>query len=259
MGKTATSRCDPQQPGPLDAEEWEFVRGHTLVGSASSVPPSLPMRDSCARATSARRRRLSGRARRRADPLGVDHRGRHAFHAMVSDQPYQEARRSNAALGRATGAPARSRPPGGRDSCARPGGREAALGSGLIGRAIAATSKSGQPAPTRPVTHGTDLQPPQEEASRAPRGEAPSARGAQAPPAPQRGRSLARPAAPAAAPLLRAGAAGARRDRAGPGRGRPAARLHALDRLRGRRGRRGARRRAAVPGRRRSPISRRCS
>ena len=92
------------------------------------------------------------------------------------------------------------------------------------------------------------------------RGEAPSpARASAASARKRRSAAFRTPAAPAPAAAVRAGAAGARRDRPRPGGGGPAARVRALDRLRGRRGRRGAGRRRCGSWSARSPISRRCS
>ena len=102
VGKTAIPDAILNKPGPLDAEEWEFVRGHTLVGerivrAAPSLAHAAGLVRSC-------HERPDGTGYpdglvAAQIPLGASIIAvAAAFHAMVSDRPYQDAMEPDAAL-----------------------------------------------------------------------------------------------------------------------------------------------------------------
>ena len=103
VGKTALPDSLLTKPGPLDADEWRFMRTHTLIGERIILAaPSLAHdgRRSCARATSAstapaiptawraRRFRSARASSRSATPID----------AMTCDRPYRLAMTSAKAL-----------------------------------------------------------------------------------------------------------------------------------------------------------------
>ncbi|MBI5104921.1 MAG: HD domain-containing protein [Solirubrobacterales bacterium] len=102
VGKVAIPDAILDKPGPLDDDEWAFMRRHTLIGERilAAAPSLAPV----ARLVRASHERWDGRGypdRLAADaiPLGArivavcD-----AFHAMVTDRPYRAGRTEAAAL-----------------------------------------------------------------------------------------------------------------------------------------------------------------
>jgi HD-GYP domain-containing protein (c-di-GMP phosphodiesterase class II) len=102
VGKIAIPDAILDKPGPLDAEEWAFMRRHTLIGeSVISVAPALR---GAARIVRSSHEHFDGTGypdglRRERIPLAsrivfvCD-----AFHAMTSDRPYGQAFSTDAAL-----------------------------------------------------------------------------------------------------------------------------------------------------------------
>jgi diguanylate cyclase (GGDEF)-like protein len=102
VGKTAIPDAILNKPGGLDAEEWEFVRGHTLVGERIvRAAPSLAHAADLVRSCHERPDGAGYPDGLVAEqiPLGASIIAvAAAFHAMVSDRPYQEAMEVDAAL-----------------------------------------------------------------------------------------------------------------------------------------------------------------
>ena len=100
VGKVGIPDAILSKPGPLDAEEWAFMRRHTIIGERIVVRRARARARRaawCARATSAgtaRATRTSSQGE--AIPIGsriiavCD-----AFDAMRSDRPYKAARRAS--------------------------------------------------------------------------------------------------------------------------------------------------------------------
>ena len=66
IGKAAVPDAILNKPGPLDDDEWEFMRRHTVIGERilDGLRRSGPLRVSCAIARAMGRNRLSRSARR---------------------------------------------------------------------------------------------------------------------------------------------------------------------------------------------------
>jgi HD-GYP domain-containing protein (c-di-GMP phosphodiesterase class II) len=95
VGMTAIPDAIINKPGRLDAEEWEFVRGHTLVGERIvRAAPSLAHAADLVRSCHERPDGAGYPDRLAGDqiPLGASIIAvAGAFHAMISDRPYQAA------------------------------------------------------------------------------------------------------------------------------------------------------------------------
>ena len=77
VGKVAIPDAILNKPGPLDDDEWAFMRRHTIIGEriVAAAPALARRRGPRARQPRAlRRRRLPGRPRRRGDPARRAHR-----------------------------------------------------------------------------------------------------------------------------------------------------------------------------------------
>ncbi len=102
VGKTAIPDAILNKPGTLDAEEWEFVRGHTLVGERIvRAAPSLAHAAELVRSCHERpdgNGYPDGLAGEQI-PLGARIVAvADAFHAMVSERPYRKAMEVDDAL-----------------------------------------------------------------------------------------------------------------------------------------------------------------
>ena len=75
IGKTAIPDAILYKPGPLDDQEWEFMRRHTVIGERTSCRArrSRPRPRSCAPATSASTAAATPTAQRRGDPARLPH------------------------------------------------------------------------------------------------------------------------------------------------------------------------------------------
>ena len=103
VGKVAIPDAILNKPGPLDDDEWAFMRRHTLIGEriVAAAPALRPGRASwCAPATSAGTATATPTASAGEDiPLGArivavcD-----AYDAIVADRPYRRGRSADAAL-----------------------------------------------------------------------------------------------------------------------------------------------------------------
>jgi two-component system cell cycle response regulator len=102
IGKIAIPDAILNKPGPLDAEEWRFMRRHTLIGeSMLSAAPALHTARKVVRSS---HERFDGRGY--PDGLSGDQiplASRiifvcDAFHAMTSDRPYEPAQSVDSAL-----------------------------------------------------------------------------------------------------------------------------------------------------------------
>jgi two-component system cell cycle response regulator len=102
IGKIAIPDAILNKPGPLDIEEWDFMRRHTLIGE--SMLSAAPVLQAAARIVRSSHERFDGAGY----PDGL--RGEQiplasrivfvcdAFHAMTSDRPYGAAGSVDAAL-----------------------------------------------------------------------------------------------------------------------------------------------------------------
>jgi HD-GYP domain-containing protein (c-di-GMP phosphodiesterase class II) len=102
VGKTAIPDAILNKPGPLDADEWEFMRRHTVIGERIILAaPSLAPTASLVRSS---HERFDGTGypdalRGDAIPLGASIIAVcDAFDAMVSERPYRSAMAVGAAL-----------------------------------------------------------------------------------------------------------------------------------------------------------------
>jgi two-component system, cell cycle response regulator len=102
IGKIAIPEAIVNKPGPLDADEWRFMRRHTLIGERMlSAAPGL---HSAAKVVRSSHERFDGQGY----PDGLS--GEQiplasriifvcdAFHAMTSDRPYEPAQSVDSAL-----------------------------------------------------------------------------------------------------------------------------------------------------------------
>ena len=102
VGKVGIPDAILTKPGPLDAEEWAFMRRHTIIGER--IVAGAPALAQVARLVRSSHERWDGagypdQLAAEAIPIGsriiavCD-----AFDAMVSERPYQAARGTTAAL-----------------------------------------------------------------------------------------------------------------------------------------------------------------
>jgi two-component system cell cycle response regulator len=102
IGKIAIPDAILNKPGPLDIEEWDFMRRHTLIGE--SMLSAAPVLQAAARIVRSSHERFDGAGY--PDGLGGEQiplASRivfvcDAFHAMTSDRPYGAAGSVDAAL-----------------------------------------------------------------------------------------------------------------------------------------------------------------
>jgi HD-GYP domain-containing protein (c-di-GMP phosphodiesterase class II) len=102
IGKIAIPDAILSKPGPLDAEEWRFMRRHTIIGE--SMLSAAPALQSAAKIVRSSHERFDGKGY--PDGLSGDEiplASRiifvcDAFHAMTSERPYGTAKTEEAAL-----------------------------------------------------------------------------------------------------------------------------------------------------------------
>jgi diguanylate cyclase (GGDEF)-like protein/PAS domain S-box-containing protein len=102
IGKIAIPDAILNKPGPLDAEEWSFMRRHTLIGE--SMLSAAPVLQHAARIVRSSHERFDGAGY--PDGLSADRIPMasrivfvcDAFHAMTSDRPYANGRSVETAL-----------------------------------------------------------------------------------------------------------------------------------------------------------------
>jgi two-component system cell cycle response regulator len=102
IGKIAIPDAILNKPGPLDPEEWSFMRRHTLIGE--SMLSAAPALRSAAKIVRSSHERVDGKGYPdglRGDQIPLASRiifVCDAFHAMTSDRPYAQAKDTEAAL-----------------------------------------------------------------------------------------------------------------------------------------------------------------
>ena len=94
VGKVGIPDAILNKPSKLDAEEWAFMRRHTIIGERiiAGAPALAQVAAWCARATSAGTAPATRTGSRARNPDRLpDHRVCDAFDAMVSERPYKAA------------------------------------------------------------------------------------------------------------------------------------------------------------------------
>jgi two-component system, cell cycle response regulator len=106
IGKIAIPDAIVNKPGPLDAEEWSFMRRHTLIGeSMLSAAPALKAASRIVRSSHEHYDGTGYPDGLRGEEIPLASRivfVCDAFHAMTSDRPYEGPRAIDAALAELT-------------------------------------------------------------------------------------------------------------------------------------------------------------